>query len=223
MPRAPRTRVDERLRQLRALCPDDGEVMTATGEMIDTSDDPDAPSWVAGFVCPLHPDEVIRLWRPEFHRVIAAVQGASPRTLNLVRVAYVRHESVPARRVVLKVRLSGHADVQVVIDDQGGERFETVGSGVLPADEWLALRTRAETPALLELPLRLGHGQPIEQVIVYLGDSRFETGATADADLPAPLAAVLDVLRPLVARALRGELRTNPLRRSASGEIGGDG
>jgi hypothetical protein len=67
------SRTDPRLLGLRANCPDDGTPMDPTGEIVNASDDGDAPFWMAGFRCPLHADEVVRLWQPEFDPIIEAV------------------------------------------------------------------------------------------------------------------------------------------------------
>jgi len=60
------TRSDPRLAQAWARCPDDGHVLVPTGEMYSA----DGSNWSVDFRCPEHPDEIIRLWRPELQPLI---------------------------------------------------------------------------------------------------------------------------------------------------------
>jgi hypothetical protein len=80
-----RTLHDERLREAWARCPDDGEVLIPTGDLY--SSDASGRSWTIGFRCARHPDELIRLWRPELQplidEVLADVDVASLPLLDL--------------------------------------------------------------------------------------------------------------------------------------------
>ena len=62
---------DERLREVWALCPDDGHVLVPTGDMY--SDDESGRSWTIAFRCPERAHEILRLWRPEFQPLISEI------------------------------------------------------------------------------------------------------------------------------------------------------
>lgn len=62
---------DERLRQAWARCPDDDHVLVPTGDLY--SRDESGRTWAVAFTCPEHPDELIRLWRPELQPLIDEV------------------------------------------------------------------------------------------------------------------------------------------------------
>ena len=59
---------DERLREVYAHCPDDGQVLVPTGDLY--SSDETGRSWSVAFRCPEHPDEILRIWQPEFQPLI---------------------------------------------------------------------------------------------------------------------------------------------------------
>ncbi len=74
---------DERLREVYALCPDDGHVLVPTGDLY--SSDETARSWSVAFRCPEHPDEILRIWQPEFQPLIDEVlDGVDVSSLPLV-------------------------------------------------------------------------------------------------------------------------------------------
>lgn len=74
---------DERLREVYALCPDDGHVLVPTGDLY--SSDETGRSWSVAFRCPLHDDEILRIWRPEFQPLIDEVlAGVDVSALELV-------------------------------------------------------------------------------------------------------------------------------------------
>ena len=74
---------DERLREVYALCPDDGHVLVPTGDLY--SSDETGRSWSVAFRCPEHPDEILRIWQPEFQALIDEVlDGVEVASLPLV-------------------------------------------------------------------------------------------------------------------------------------------
>jgi hypothetical protein len=60
---------DPRLNHAWARCPDDNHVLVPTGDMSTT----DGTNWSIHFCCPEHPDEIIRLWRPELQPLIEEI------------------------------------------------------------------------------------------------------------------------------------------------------
>ena len=74
---------DERLREVWARCPDDDHVMVPTGDVY--SSDESGRHWSIAFRCPEHPDEILRIWRPEFQPIIDEVlTGVDVESLPLV-------------------------------------------------------------------------------------------------------------------------------------------
>jgi hypothetical protein len=64
---------DERLRQAWARCPDDDTVLVPTGDAYSSDATDSSSPWAIAFRCPLHPDEIIRLWQPELQPLIDEV------------------------------------------------------------------------------------------------------------------------------------------------------
>lgn len=77
---------DARLRAARARCPDeDGAEMVSTGDAYSLDEAATSPRWTIAFRCPKHPDEIIRLWRPELQPLLDEVlDGVDVSTLPVV-------------------------------------------------------------------------------------------------------------------------------------------
>jgi hypothetical protein len=74
---------DARLAQAWVRCPDDDAVLVPTGDLY--SDDASGRLWTVAFTCPKHPDELLRLWRPELQPLIDEVlTGVDVESLPLV-------------------------------------------------------------------------------------------------------------------------------------------
>jgi hypothetical protein len=67
---------DPRLLNAVAVCPDDGRPLQPTGDAYSPLGSASrSDHWRVAFRCPLHPDEIIRIWSVELQPLLAVILG----------------------------------------------------------------------------------------------------------------------------------------------------